>query len=517
MAVQAVNLGKSYGKVRAVDNLTFTVDPGVVTGFLGPNGSGKSTTMRLMLELDRGSGRTLWDGVDLKDVSEPARVVGAHLDVKSFHPGRTARNHLRMLAAASGVSKRRVDEVIDIMGLASVAKKRPKGFSMGMGQRLGLASAILAEPKVLLLDEPANGLDPQSIQWMRDFLRFYAGQGNTVFVSSHLLNEMQVMAEHVVVIAKGRLVADEPMADFVARSTRNDVLVRSPDADLLLTALAEQGLTAVRETDETISVVGVDTAQVGDLAFSQGARIWELTRRTASLEQAFLEMTGDAQQFALGGAAATESVGGFFPPLPPTTPGPAAPVAGSPTQVMPLPVGGAPEPSAATPESAATPPAATTDVAPPTAAPAAAAVAASAPPSAPPPVAPRPQRPSETGPSDVGSGQASTMFGDTTVFPAVPESAKETTVSNPPVGPPPVGFPAPIQPSGDLPSYPQEFGQPTTPQVPLPPPPPLLPPPPIQPPPEQPPLPPPVAAAEGQAPPIPPPPPAPRPRDEGDH
>jgi ABC-2 type transport system ATP-binding protein len=480
MAVQAVNLGKSYGKVRAVDNLTFTVDPGVVTGFLGPNGSGKSTTMRLMLELDRGSGRTLWDGVDLKDVSEPARVVGAHLDVKSFHPSRTARNHLRMLAAASGVSNKRVDEVIDLMGLASVAKKRPKGFSMGMGQRLGLASAILAEPRVLLLDEPANGLDPQSIQWMRDFLRFYAGQGNTVFVSSHLLNEMQVMADNVVVIAKGRLVAEEPMAEFVARSTRNDVLVRSPDVDLLVTALTEQGLTAVRESDETISVVGVDTVQVGDLAFSQGARIWELTRRTASLEQAFLEMTGDAQEYALGGAAAGAAAAGspLGEPLPSPTPFPGpvtmaipaatseGPIAAPLTQQPPVPT--------PVPESAIAPP---------------------------PPTAPRPRRPSEAGPADVGSGSAKTLFGDTSVFPAVAESTTETTVVNPPVGPPPVGFPAPIQPAGDNPPYPQEFGQPTTPQVPLPPPPPVAsPPPPPNPP----------------TPRTPPPPPAPRTSEEGD-
>ena len=475
----------------AVDNLTFTVDPGVVTGFLGPNGSGKSTTMRLMLELDHGSGRTLWDGVDLKDVSEPARVVGAHLDVKSFHPSRTARNHLRMLAAASGVSNKRVDEVIDLMGLASVAKKRPKGFSMGMGQRLGLASAILAEPRVLLLDEPANGLDPQSIQWMRDFLRFYAGQGNHVFVSSHLLNEMQVMAEHVVVIARGRLVADEPMADFVARSTRNDVLVRSPDVDLLLTALTEQGLTALRETDETISVAGVDTAQVGDLAFSQGVRIWELTRRTASLEQAFLEMTGDAQEYALGGAVATSSVGEFAQP-PAAFPGPAAAVIDSQAPAAPpAAVAGEPMPVANSVGQANSADPVT-------------------------PTAPRPQRPSESGPSDVGSGPAATMFGDTAVFPAVPESAgeaaAETTVTNPPVGPPPVGFPAPIQPVGDIPAYPQEYGQPTTPQVPLPPPPPVAspPPPPVASPP------PPPVASQPPPPPPPPPKPTPRPSEEGD-
>lgn len=303
MTVQTINLGKSYGKVRAVDNLSFSLDPGVVTGFLGPNGSGKSTTMRLMLELDNGEGQTLFDGAQIKDVPRAAQVVGAHLDAKSFHPTRTARNHLRMLAAASGSTNARVDEVIELMGLESVAKKKPKSFSLGMSQRLGLAGAILAEPKVLLLDEPANGLDPQSIQWLRDFLRFYASQGNVVFVSSHLLNEMQVMAEHVVVIAKGRLVADESMAQFVARSMRNDVFVRTPEAAQLVAALTARGVQAKLEGDQALSATGIDTVQVGEVAFTEGLRVWELAARTASLEQAFLEMTNDAQEYAVGGSA----------------------------------------------------------------------------------------------------------------------------------------------------------------------------------------------------------------------
>ena len=201
--VEAVGLGKSYGSTRAVDELSFTLRPGVVTGFLGPNGSGKSTTMRLMLGLDRGDGSTLWDGRPLVDHEHVTRVVGAHLDAKFFHPSRSARNHLRMLATEARVPASRIDEVIRLVGLDGVAKKRPGGYSLGMGQRLGLAGAILAQPKVLLLDEPANGLDPQSIQWLRDFLRHYAQQGNVVFVSSHLLSEMQLMAEHLVVIAAG--------------------------------------------------------------------------------------------------------------------------------------------------------------------------------------------------------------------------------------------------------------------------------------------------------------------------
>lgn len=301
MTVQAMNLSKSYGSTRAVDDLTFTLEPGVVTGFLGPNGAGKSTAMRLMLELDKGGGITLWDGMRLRDTHRAAQVVGAHLDAKDFHPTRTARNHLRMLAAASGTSNERVDEVIDLMGLGGVAKKRPKGFSLGMAQRLGLAGAILAEPNVLLLDEPANGLDPQSIQWLRDFLRAYAARGRAVFVSSHLLNEMQLMADRVIVIARGKLVADEAMPDFVARSTRNDVLVRTPDLDALATALADGGFSAVREGEDGLSVLGAVPQQIGDVAFEAGARVWELTRRTASLEEAFLELTSDDQQFAVGG------------------------------------------------------------------------------------------------------------------------------------------------------------------------------------------------------------------------
>jgi ABC-2 type transport system ATP-binding protein len=300
MAVQAMNLGKSYGDVRAVDNLSFVLEPGKVTGFLGPNGSGKSTTMRLMLGLDRGDGVTKWEGRKLPEVATAADLVGAHLDARSFHPGRSARNHLRMLAAASGVSYSRVDEVMEMMGLGGVGRKRPKGFSLGMAQRLGLAGAILAEPEVLLLDEPANGLDPQSIHWMRQFLRHYAEQGKVVFVSSHLLNEMQVMADHVIVIAKGQLVADESMSQFVARSTRNDVFVVTSDTALLAQALGDAGITAEPEGDG-LAVVGVEPQQVGDIAFATGVPVWELTRRQASLEEAFLELTDDAQQYQLGG------------------------------------------------------------------------------------------------------------------------------------------------------------------------------------------------------------------------
>jgi ABC-2 type transport system ATP-binding protein len=301
--VTASNLHKAYGKTVAVDDLSFQVKPGQVTGFLGPNGSGKSTTMRLMLSLDNGRGVTLWDGKPLNLYPHAPKVVGAHLDAKFFHPNRSARNHLRMLAAASKTSKKRVDEVIELMGLQSVAKKRPKGFSLGMGQRLGLATAILAEPSVLLLDEPANGLDPQSIHWLRDYLKHYAAQGRSVFVSSHLLSEMEMMADHVIVIARGRLVADETMGEFRTRATDNDVFVRCSDTPALKQALvAELGVEAVTDDTEGLSVKGASTDQVGDIAFRHGVAVRELTMRTASLEQAFLQMTREGQDFAVGGS-----------------------------------------------------------------------------------------------------------------------------------------------------------------------------------------------------------------------
>lgn len=303
MTVEAIGLGKSYGSTRAVDALSFELRPGVVTGFLGPNGAGKSTTMRLMLGLDRGDGTTLWDGKRLVDHEHVTRTVGAHLDAKFFHPSRTARNHLRMLATEASVPSSRIDEVIKMVGLDAVAGKRPSGFSLGMGQRLGLAGALLAQPKVLLLDEPANGLDPQSIQWLRDFLRHYAAQGNVVFVSSHLLSEMAQMAEHLVVIAAGRMIADESIDVFVARSTRNDVLVRCTDPAALASALAAEGITSVPESTDGLSVSASDTDRVGDIAFRSGIGVRELTRRTASLEDAFLELTTDQQQFRTGDVA----------------------------------------------------------------------------------------------------------------------------------------------------------------------------------------------------------------------
>ena len=294
MAIDVQGIGKSFGSTRAVDDLSFHVPDGVVTGFLGPNGAGKSTAMRLMLGLDRGQGTTLYNGKTLKAYPHASQVVGTHLDARPFLPGRSARDHLRMLATDARLPKSRIDEVLDIVGLAEVAKKRPKGFSLGMAQRLGLAGAILADPDALMLDEPANGLDPQSIQWLRQFLQHYASQGKAVLVSSHLLSEMQLMADHIVVIAAGKLVADGTVEELT--SLRGDVLVRCDDADRLAGLLGE--VPVKREGIDGVAINGLTTDAVGRIAFDNGIAVYELTKRTASLEDTFFELTGEGQQFA---------------------------------------------------------------------------------------------------------------------------------------------------------------------------------------------------------------------------
>ena len=295
--IEASALTKRYGDKLAVDDLSFRVRPGQVTGFLGPNGAGKSTTMRLMLGLDYGGGRTTFDGKTYRDLADPAGAVGAVLEAGSFHPTRSARNHLRMLAAPSRISDRRVDEVLALVGLSSVAKKGPKGFSMGMGQRLGLAAALLGDPDVLILDEPANGLDPQGINWLRGFLQVYAASGRTVFVSSHLLAEMAQMADHLVVIGRGRLIADVATAEFVSRSSLNAVTVRSPQADRLAALLREHPAAVTAEPDGTLTVTGMEPARIGELAFHAGIMLHELATRVATLEEAFLEATADSQEY----------------------------------------------------------------------------------------------------------------------------------------------------------------------------------------------------------------------------
>ena len=304
-SVVAEHLGKSYGSTRAVDDLSFTIEAGRVTGFLGPNGAGKSTAMRLMLGVDRGEGSTLYDGRPLVEHPVKSAVVGAHLDARSFHPRRSSRDHLRLYGIESGVSQQRVDEVMDLVGLQDVAGKDPGTFSLGMGQRLGLAAAILAEPRLLMLDEPANGLDPQSIHWLRDFLRAYAAEGRAVFVSSHLLSEMQLLADDLVIIASGRMKASGSMADFVAANGRNHVRARAAEPAKLRGALEGAGL-QFRADDGTdaIRIDDVTTDEVGGLAFRESIQLLELTSVAPSLEDAFLDLTSDSQGYAVGGGTA---------------------------------------------------------------------------------------------------------------------------------------------------------------------------------------------------------------------
>ena len=302
MRIHASGLTKEFGGRPAVDGLSFTVEPGRVTGFLGPNGAGKSTTLQLMLGLVGGGGRTLFDGRPYRDLASPVREVGAVLDARSFHPRRSARDHLRMLAAAGGrgrVPDRRVGQVLDQVGLAGVADRPAGGFSLGMGQRLGLAAALLGGPRALLLDEPANGLDPHGVAWLRDLLRGFAAEGGTVLVSSHLLAEMQLLADHVVVIGRGRLLADEPLDRLLGRSARQQVLVRSPDAGRLAELLGAMGAAVDRVGDE-LTVSGVGAGAVGDLAHRHRLRLHQLATRTASLEAAFLGLTGGDVEYVAG-------------------------------------------------------------------------------------------------------------------------------------------------------------------------------------------------------------------------
>jgi ABC-2 type transport system ATP-binding protein len=294
--IQADHLSKKYRKKLAVNDLSFRVETGKVTGFLGPNGAGKSTTMRLMLGLDAGKGKTTFDGKPLHSYAQPSKVVGILLEAKAFHPTRSARQHLKILAAAGGIPMSRVNEVLDIVGLKDVAKKGPGKFSLGMSQRLGIAAAILGKPKYLMLDEPANGLDPEGIAWLRDFLKEYADQGNAVFVSSHLLSEMSQMADNVVVIGKGKLIADTSISELLAKNADAGVLVRSPKLSQLEKALAARKI----ETDKSdggLIVSGVKSDVIGKLAFEQGIPIYELATHAVSLEDVFLELTADAGEY----------------------------------------------------------------------------------------------------------------------------------------------------------------------------------------------------------------------------
>jgi ABC-2 type transport system ATP-binding protein len=295
--IEAVGLTKRYGDKVAVHDLTFCVRPGIVTGFLGPNGAGKSTTMRLILGLDAPtSGSVTVDGLPYAAHPMPLRVVGALLEARAVHTSRSAYHHLKALAATHGISDGRVAEVIDMVGLHEVARKRAGGFSLGMGQRLGIASALLADPSTLILDEPVNGLDPEGIRWIRDLLKSLAADGRTVFVSSHLMSEMALTAEHVIVVGRGRLMVDMPMADLIARASTNVVTVRSPQAGDLVRALAAPDVT-ITPVDGGIEVAGLSAAQIGDAARDLGIALHELTPQQASLEEAFMNMTRGEVEF----------------------------------------------------------------------------------------------------------------------------------------------------------------------------------------------------------------------------
>lgn len=298
--IKAEHLGKHYRKKVAVDDLSFTVHTGRVTGFLGPNGAGKSTTMRLMLGLDYGDGDTTFDGKYLHEYEQPSKIVGLLLEAKAFHPTRTAENHLRVLADAGNIQQTRVMEVLDAVGLKSEAKRRPGKFSLGMSQRLGIAAALLGQPKYLILDEPANGLDPEGIAWLRQFIKDYASKGNAVFVSSHLLSEMSLMADDVVVIGKGKLIANAPMRDIISGSSHSSVFVRAAKLAALEKALKQQSITYEKDGDG-LRIVSSSTDVIGKVAFEAGVPVLELVRHSASLEEAFLELTEGAEEYKAGG------------------------------------------------------------------------------------------------------------------------------------------------------------------------------------------------------------------------
>jgi ABC-2 type transport system ATP-binding protein len=294
--IKAAHLSKKYRKKIAVDNLSFEVATGKVTGFLGPNGAGKSTTMRLMLGLDNGKGSATFDGKKLYEYPEPSRVVGILLEAKAFHPTRSARNHLKILATASNIPLTRVDEVLEIVGLKDVAKKAPGKFSLGMSQRLGIAAAILGKPKYLILDEPANGLDPEGIAWLRDFLKKYADDGNAVLISSHLLSEMSQMADNIIVIGKGKLIIDTSIKELLAGSTSSTVFVRADKLDSLEKALEKANINFVKK-DGGLSVAGVKSDEIGKLAYAHKIVILELAKHSASLEDVFLELTEGSEEY----------------------------------------------------------------------------------------------------------------------------------------------------------------------------------------------------------------------------
>ncbi|MBB1252996.1 ABC transporter ATP-binding protein [Streptomyces alkaliterrae] len=311
--IELTGLTKRYGSTTAVDRLTFTVRPGVVTGFLGPNGAGKSTTMRMIMGLDRPtSGNVLVDGTHYARLKEPLTKVGALLEARSVQGGRTAYHHLLWLAKSNGIPEHRVDEVLGLVGLTQVARKRPSGFSLGMGQRLGIAAALLGDPRILMFDEPVNGLDPEGIHWIRNLMKQLAAEGRTVFVSSHLMSEMALTADHLVVIGRGQLLADMSMADFINQNSRSYVRVRTPEPERLRDVLTAGGVHLVDGPDGTLEAEGADAATIGELVAADGVVLHELSPQQASLEEAFMRLTAQTVQYQA--APGTAAGAGWAPP-----------------------------------------------------------------------------------------------------------------------------------------------------------------------------------------------------------
>jgi ABC-2 type transport system ATP-binding protein len=305
--IEARGLTKRFGDKLAVDQLSFTIEPGRITGFLGPNGAGKTTTMRLILGLDHPTGGSVTvNGREFTRSASPMREVGALLDAKAMHGGRSAYSHLLCLAQTNGLPRRRVGEVLDQVGLTEVAGKRSKGFSLGMGQRLGIAAALLGDPAILMFDEPVNGLDPEGILWIRSLMKQLAGEGRTVFVSSHLMSEMENTADHLIVIGRGRLIADSSVAEFIERNSVQAVRVRTPQADALVAAIRRAG-GQVAAAGEAIVIHGLAADKVGDLAYENGIRLHELAVAQASLEEAYMEQTAASVEFRAGGPAVEQA------------------------------------------------------------------------------------------------------------------------------------------------------------------------------------------------------------------
>ncbi|MFE9608787.1 ATP-binding cassette domain-containing protein [Streptomyces sp. NPDC006012] len=296
--IELAGLTKRYGDKVAVDGLTFAVRPGIVTGFLGPNGAGKSTTMRMILGLDHPTaGDVRIDGRHYDQLTDPLTYIGALLDAKATHGGRSAYHHLLCLAQSNGIPAGRVNEVLDTVGLTAVARKKAKGFSLGMGQRLGIAGALLGDPRILMFDEPVNGLDPEGIHWIRNLMKALAAEGRTVFVSSHLMSEMALTADHLVVIGQGRLLADTSMAGFIQENSRSYVRIRTPQRERLLDVLHQAGITVVQAGGGALEAEGGKAEQIGELAARHGVVLHELSPQQASLEEAFMQLTAESVEY----------------------------------------------------------------------------------------------------------------------------------------------------------------------------------------------------------------------------